>query len=711
MEFINRNVLWLLPVIVLWSLLWWIYGDSKRRMVLKNYMRGQAVIMVSYTKRFWRRALMLAGLVMLTLAAARPCWGERPLEFNVSQTDVLVVFDVSRSMLAEDVAPSRLEHGKWLLRELIKKNPRAAFGIVPFAGKAYLACPVTGDPVSLEQSIEDLNCDVVPVGGTNLSAALQTALKALKAVRSTVREIVLITDGEELTGDITKVLDEIKKSGIRLLVLGLGDPAVPALIPETDEQNRKHFKRDSAGELVRTRLNEELLRKVAAATGGIYINSNALNTGLEQISAELAKNDSENSRQVRRALPIERFMIFLFAGTLLVILSLLIDEKGLRRRVNIFLAALVWAFSSNLSAQESAVSENGKDEISSEIKLEDAADTYKVYNQARKLQLAGRNEPAAELYNQLNTPDAAADVRAASLHNSGVIVHTAGRIAFAEAVKKARSGSLDGALKELDGVEKSLNRSGEFYINTMQLSADDTSQVQKLAARNQQQMLLDLEEVKKFRKTLEDLKKMQQQAQQQTQQAQQKNQQQQKQQNQQNQQKNQQQQKQQNQQNQQNQQAGNDAQKSLQDAQQKVNDLQKKSAGVSPAVNEQAKKAADALKKAEEKQKKGDYSGAEKDIKEALENLGEAQKSDQQDNKSGQDGKSEKNDKAEPQNSDKNDDKEQSRQGAKEAQEQNKMDAQQSDALMQLMGQDEKILRDAVKRNRQNRIAPVEKDW
>ena len=154
MNFINQSFLWLLPVIVLWSVLWWIYGDHKRRRVLSGFMHGQAMIALSYRKRFWRRFLFLAGLMLLTLAAARPYWGERPLEFNIAESDALVVFDVSRSMLAEDVAPSRLEHGKWLLRELIKKNPQTAFGIVPFAGKAYLACPVTGDRVSLEQCIE-----------------------------------------------------------------------------------------------------------------------------------------------------------------------------------------------------------------------------------------------------------------------------------------------------------------------------------------------------------------------------------------------------------------------------------------------------------------------------------------------------------------------------------------------------------------------------
>ena len=178
--------------------------------------------------------------------------------------------------------PSRLEHGKWLLKKLTRSNKDANFGMVAFAGKAFLSCPVTGDRVSLEQCIDELACDLVPVGGTNLAEALDTACRALQAAGGSSRDIILITDGEELTGDVTRTLEKIKKAGIRLLIVGIGDPAVPALIPEVDNAGQKHFKRDKAGNLVRTRLNEELLRKIASESGGIYINSSSLNPGIRE---------------------------------------------------------------------------------------------------------------------------------------------------------------------------------------------------------------------------------------------------------------------------------------------------------------------------------------------------------------------------------------------------------------------------------------------
>ena len=212
MDFLNHNYLWALPAASALILLLWIYGDFKRRQVLKEYASGGAEVVISYRKRFWRRFLLLSALLMLILTAARPHWGARPLEFNVSESDALVIFDVSKSMLAEDVAPSRLEHGKWLLRELMQKNPDTAFGIVAFAGKAFPACPVTSDRVSLDQCIGELDCSLVPIGGTNLAEALAAAMKMLKASGSAAKEIILITDGEELSGSARKELEELKKT-------------------------------------------------------------------------------------------------------------------------------------------------------------------------------------------------------------------------------------------------------------------------------------------------------------------------------------------------------------------------------------------------------------------------------------------------------------------------------------------------------------------
>ena len=711
MNFINPNILWALPVILIWTLFWWIYGDSQRRKILSDYLHGNARKIVSYPARFRRRLLLLLGIALLVIAAARPHWGVRPLEYNAAEADVLAVFDVSKSMLAEDAAPSRLEHGKWLLKKVAQNNKDANFGMVAFAGKAFLSCPVTGDRVSLEQCIDELECDLVPVGGTNLAEALETALKALQSAGGTARDMILITDGEELTGDVTRILEKIKKAGIRLLIAGIGDPAVPALIPEVDSAGQKHFKRDSAGNLVRTRLNEDLLRKIAAESGGIYINSSSLEPGIERISAWLKQDKTTSGKVVKRSLPIERFMIFLILGSLSIALYLIGSEVPWRKNI-IFLLGLLMLFDpaeaaaeavQNVAGNTTAAEEKSDDNAHSAGKPEMKSDDFSVYNQARKLQLENKPSEAAGIYAELIRNGSLPEVRLASLHNLGVIGHTAGRKKFSESALAAHGGDLDKAIKTLDQAEQELLRAEELYVNVMK-----NPQSGEITSQTQQKLLLDREEIKKFRKDLEELKKLQQQAQNKTRQAQDKNKSQQNQQQSQDQQKqSQDQQKQgQDQQKQGQDQQQQSAQDALKDAQKAVDDLRKDAEKKSqPRISDMAKSAAEALKDAAEKQEQGDFKGAEKDIEKARQALGAGQqeKKDPDSKNSEQQDKSGKKDK-ESDNSQPQDD-------GRNSQNENKMDKQQTDALLDLMSRDEKMLRDAIKNQRNRRIAPVEKDW
>ena len=398
MNFITPAVLWALPAVVLCCMMYWLYGDTMRHKLLKKFSVGKAKTVLSPQKRFMRRTFLLFSILFLIVAAARPYWGERPLEFNLAQTDALIVFDVSKSMLAEDVAPSRLEHGKWLLRKLIEQNPETSFGITAFAGRAFLSCPVTADRVSLEQCIDELNCDLVPVGGTNLAAALNTAIKSLKAAGGTTREIILITDGEELSGSIEKELDEIKKANIRLFAVGLGDPAVPALIRINTGDNQKHFMRDREGALVRTKLNEELLKKIAIATGGLYINSSNLNTGLEILTRELSKLPKDSKKAVRRSLPIERFMLFLVPGFILLVLYMFtgeVDKRKLSALMRIWLAGgIIFACGGLSGAENVPDNTDGKT-------LSVGKDPVELYNQARDLQLKNQFAEAGTIYEEL----------------------------------------------------------------------------------------------------------------------------------------------------------------------------------------------------------------------------------------------------------------------------------------------------------------------
>lgn len=150
-----------------------------------------------------------------------------------------MLFDVSKSMKATDLAPSRLEHAKFLLRRLVEREGNDRFGLIPFAGTAYLSCPLTSDKVAFNQYIDELDPDAIPLGGTNMEIALSKAVEAFKAAAGGNRAIVIFTDGDELSGDSTRVIAELKKKGIHFLWL----------VSETRPSERR-FRRRTVGSSV-----------------------------------------------------------------------------------------------------------------------------------------------------------------------------------------------------------------------------------------------------------------------------------------------------------------------------------------------------------------------------------------------------------------------------------------------------------------------------
>ena len=117
-------------------------------------------------------------VLLLAVAAARPSWGKQVMQDTSTGRDLLVLFDVSKSMLSDDVKPSRMDHAKWLVREIVKKNPGDRFGLIAFAGESFLICPLTVDRTSFIQLVDDLDTDTIPVGGTNVQLALEEAVQA-----------------------------------------------------------------------------------------------------------------------------------------------------------------------------------------------------------------------------------------------------------------------------------------------------------------------------------------------------------------------------------------------------------------------------------------------------------------------------------------------------------------------------------------------------
>ena len=188
MSLLNGEILWnLLWVLPLFFLIFYV-GWQRRNGLLKRFLGKRAddpsYTSASKTRRFWRAVLLAGALILLFAAAARPSWGVSIQPYAGQGRDIMVVFDTSRSMLAQDVRPSRLEHAKWLVRELVKMNPGDRFGLIAFAGQAFLECPLTIDKTSFLASLDDLNTDTIPVGGTNIEQALSTAIHGFRAAET-----------------------------------------------------------------------------------------------------------------------------------------------------------------------------------------------------------------------------------------------------------------------------------------------------------------------------------------------------------------------------------------------------------------------------------------------------------------------------------------------------------------------------------------------
>ena len=182
MTLLDGEILWNLIWVLALCLLFYYIGEKKRSKVLALFPGRENAVSRQFTSvsrpvRFWRMILFLGVIVLLFLAAARPAWGQRIMPYTSEGRDLLFVFDVSKSMLAEDVRPSRMEHAKYLVRQIVEKNPSDRYGLIAFAGDAFLECPLTIDRTSFLQTLQEFDTDTIPLGGTNVEKALSTALR------------------------------------------------------------------------------------------------------------------------------------------------------------------------------------------------------------------------------------------------------------------------------------------------------------------------------------------------------------------------------------------------------------------------------------------------------------------------------------------------------------------------------------------------------
>lgn len=297
----------------------------------KNLLAALVPTMSGRRKAF-AASLTLIAAALILLALARPQWGFEWEEVKRSGLDIMIAMDASKSMLAKDMKPNRLERSKYAVKDLLKKLKGDRIGLIAFAGTAFLQCPLTIDYNGFLLALDDLNVGIIPRGGSSIASAIEEALEALKGPEKKYKALVIISDGEELEGDAIVKAAEAEKAGIKIYAVGVGT-AEGDIIPVIDETGQRAYITDSEGNVVKTALNEELLKRIAISTGGSYVRATQSDFGLtllydKQIS-KLEKRDIESKMKKRYQ---ERFQIPLAIAIAILFLEPLISDRKRPKR-------------------------------------------------------------------------------------------------------------------------------------------------------------------------------------------------------------------------------------------------------------------------------------------------------------------------------------------------------------------------------------------
>jgi len=265
--------------------------------------------------RIIRSTFLLAALGLMLLALAGPRWGSHYQEVSQKGVDIMIVLDVSTSMLVSDVKPDRLERARREISDFIQVVQGDRVGLVAFSGAAFTQCPLTLDYGALSMFLNELRPDLIPVPGTDLGAATERAISSFDTQSETDRVILLITDGEDNEDKGLQAARDAARDGIKIFVFGIGDPSggpVPA------GEGKGGFKKDKDGNLILSKLNEEGLSEIASITGGSYIRSVAGDLDLDLLYFEGIRSRTEAATLKSGKIKVyeERFAIFVIAAFL-----------------------------------------------------------------------------------------------------------------------------------------------------------------------------------------------------------------------------------------------------------------------------------------------------------------------------------------------------------------------------------------------------------
>jgi tetratricopeptide (TPR) repeat protein len=302
-----------------------------RRQLMRRFVSEPLVTQLSpdasTTKRTIKQAFLILGVACLLIAAANPQVGTRLEEVKREGIDLFVALDVSLSMKAEDIRPSRLDKAKRDVSDLLRKLQGDRVGLVVFAGEAFVQFPLTADYSAADLFINAVDVEDVPVPGTMIGSAIEKALNSFPKDLPTQKAIVVVSDGENTEGDVAGAVDDARKQGVRVFTVGMGTPEGSPIPVYAPNGGRVDYKHDRAGNIVLSRLDESALQQIALSTGGSYRRATNGGTEIDEIFKELSSLQRTEMGSLQVTGFEDQFFYPLAIGILMLVIESLLSER------------------------------------------------------------------------------------------------------------------------------------------------------------------------------------------------------------------------------------------------------------------------------------------------------------------------------------------------------------------------------------------------
>jgi Ca-activated chloride channel family protein len=326
-------LLLLLPVI----LIFWVLNRFRNKRALRKLgdaeLVGKLMPDVSAARPLVKFLILSMAILFLIIILARPQFGSKMEEVKRQGVEVIIALDVSNSMLAEDIQPTRLERAKQAISRLVESLQNDKLGLIVFAGDAYTQIPVTTDYISAKMFLSTISPEIVPKQGTAIGSAIDLATSSFSQTKDKSRALIIITDGENHDDDPVARAREAAEKGIVIYTIGIGSAeGVPISVTSG---GKRDFLKDAQGNTVITKLDENILKEIAVAADGKYVRASNSNIGLDQIFSDIRKLKKQELEGTVYTEYNDQFQIFAALSLFLLLLEFIIMERKNRRLSNL----------------------------------------------------------------------------------------------------------------------------------------------------------------------------------------------------------------------------------------------------------------------------------------------------------------------------------------------------------------------------------------